>query len=165
MKCIICNNNSNYYFSKNYLNTLYKSFVEEIGDIDYYKCENCGFTISKTHMDLENSKWNEINFLFHEHWDKNKGNYIVNAPPYIEQALMINILFKNDLIDVNNIVDYAAGYGTLSKVLNKYFDLKLSIYDEYINTNDERYISKEDLGKYNTVINSAMFEHILIVKI
>jgi hypothetical protein len=85
-----------------------------------------------------------------------------NQPPYLEQAAMIKILIEHGLINGTNMLDYAAGHGTLSRVLEKYFQLHLPIFDEYVTDGDvKRYILKENLGLYNTVINSAMFEHVL----
>jgi hypothetical protein len=50
----------------------------------------------------------------------------------------------------------------LSHILAKYYGIKLPIYDLYVqNDQSGRYIRSEELGRYQTVINSAMFEHIL----
>ena len=42
MKCIICNGNISYYFSKNYNDSPFDIFMKSIGPVDYYKCEECG---------------------------------------------------------------------------------------------------------------------------
>lgn len=49
MKCLICNSVSNYYFSKTYSESPIDEFMKKIGQVDYYKCECCGFVLSKTH--------------------------------------------------------------------------------------------------------------------
>ena len=65
-------------------------------------------------------------------------------------------------LNTDDMIDYAAGYGTLSNILKKYFNIELRIFDPYIHNGDKsRYIDEKQLKTYKTVINSAMFEHIL----
>ena len=162
MNCIICNSKSQYYFSKQYSEPPFDDFMRDIGKVDYYKCQGCGFVLSKTHSDLDEARWSELNIHFHKFHEKSGSYREINQPPYAEQALMISILGKNGIIDTESMIDYAAGYGRLSTLLSKYFKLSLPLYDPYVQTNDsERYVSKKDLKVYKTVINSAMFEHVL----
>ena len=162
MKCIICNAQAEYYFSKTYTEHPYDELMREIGDVKYYKCTHCGFTISKTHAELSAEKWAVLNEQFHHDIENSKLGSKGNQPPYIEQAMMLLLLGKNNIVDISNMLDYAAGYGTLSKILSKYFQLHLPIYDPFIKNGDPaRYIRKQSLKPCKTVINSAMFEHIL----
>lgn len=162
MKCIICNSDSHYYFSKQYTEPPFDEFMRDIGKVDYYKCQRCGFVLSKTHSELDESRWSELNISFHKYHEKSEHYRSINQPPYAEQALMISILGKNGIIDTDSMIDYAAGYGRLSLLLSKYFGLSLSLYDPYVQTNDSsRYVNRKDLKTYKTVINSAMFEHVL----
>lgn len=161
MDCLICNSKSEYYFSKTYKEEPFKSMMNEIGSVDYYQCSNCGFTLSKTHRDLDSDKWEKLNYDFHHFLENKDGDVSINQPPYIQQALMIKVLVDNEIINFDNSLDYAGGYGTLSNILHKYFDLNLSVYDPYVESNDrDIYISKNDLSKYDTVLNSALFEHL-----
>ena len=76
--------------------------------------------------------------------------------------MMLSFLGKNGIIDTEDMIDYAAGFGTLSIILAKYHNIKLPLFDPYIQSNDSsRYIDKSKLSTYKTVINSAMFEHVL----
>ena len=162
MRCIICQSKVNYFFSKSYEKPPFKEMMEDIGQVDYYKCENCGFTISKTHQELDNIKFGKLNHDFH-HFIENHATSN-NQPPYLEQSVMINILLKNKILDAG-MLDFAGGYGTLSKSLKKYFDISLPVYDPYIQNNDFiNYVEKKDLGVYKTIITSALFEHILTRK-
>jgi hypothetical protein len=162
LKCLICNSDCIYYFSKEYLEPPYSKFMLEIGAVDYYKCKKCGFVLSKTHSELDHKIWINLNKSAHDYNENPKNKKMGNPPPYIEQAVMILILDKNKIIDTKNMLDYAAGHGTLSKILSKYCDIKLPVYDKYVRGGDfHRYIRKDQLDKYDTVINSAMFEHIL----
>lgn len=162
MKCIICDSDSNYYFSKTYSEKLLDEFVREIGKVDYYRCKRCGFVLSKTHSELDESKWNNLNRLYHDYLENPDNENKSNQPPYAEQAMMLSFLGRNGIVSIDSIVDYAAGYGTLSNILAKYHHLELPIFDPYIKADNLcRYVDKSELKTYKTVINSAMFEHIL----
>jgi len=160
MKCVVCNSKMGYYFSKTYDKEPFKTMMNDIGEVEYYKCPNCSLTMSKTHKYLDHSKWEKLNYDFHHYLENNKTD--INQPPYLEQALLISILSKNGIIDSNKMLDYAGGYGSLSKLLKKYFGIELPVYDPYVQNDDfVEYISQKDLTSYSTVINSALFEHIV----
>lgn len=136
--------------------------MREIGPVDYYKCENCGFVLSKTHLQLDENKWNNLNSEFHHYIENSDNEKGINQPPYAEQAMMLSFLGRNGIVRTDSMLDYAAGYGTLSKILSKYHDIELPIFDPYVHAdNSGRYIDKTELKTYKTVINSAMFEHVL----
>lgn len=160
MKCMICNNKMSYFFSKNYIDSDFSLMMSDIEIVDYYKCDGYGFVISKTHLEISNERWMKLNYDFHHFLENYKTS--INQPPYLQQATMIKVLDRNGIIDASCILDYAGGYGTLSKILKKYFDINLPVYDPYIqNENEIEYIDKHMLCKYNTVLNSALFEHLL----
>lgn len=160
MKCIICGATSSYFFSKQYQEPPYDGFMRDIGPVEYYKCTHCGFVLSKTHGELSQEAWAKLNEQFHHHLEKESGE--INQPPYAEQAMMLSLLGNNGIINIENMIDYAAGYGTLSKILQKYHSIHLPIFDPYVQAdNSGRYIDKTELKTYKTVINSAMFEHVL----
>lgn len=160
--CIICASNTHYYFSKTYAAYPGAPFENEL-TVDYWRCEHCGFVISRTHQEMGCALWGDVNTSWH-HWMENHGAAgTTNQPPYADQALALAILEKNQLFSLDDALDYAAGYGTLSKFLSKYFAKSLKIYDRYVH--DEKaglaYVSDKDIGRYQVVINSAMFEHVL----
>ena len=159
MKCLICNAQMEYFFSKSYDRTPYQDLMKDVGDIEYFKCTYCGMVLSKTHADLSHDKWLEINNRFHHFHENEVSN--INQPPYIHQATMLKVLSENKIIDLNSCIDYAGGYATLSKILKKYFNLCLPVYDPYVRSGDfSSYVDKESLSVYKTVINSALFEHL-----
>ena len=53
MKCIICDNKMNYFFTKDFND-------EKLNSVDYYKCQNCGFCATKTLYDMDEEEWGEI---------------------------------------------------------------------------------------------------------
>jgi 2-polyprenyl-3-methyl-5-hydroxy-6-metoxy-1,4-benzoquinol methylase len=153
-ECFICKQPSQFYFRKQF---------NEFGlDIAYYyKCPNCGFVYSKTHSEMDVHKWEELNIVFHETIEAPGYISKTNQPPYIQQAVMLNTLLKNNIITLDNCLDWGSGYGTLSKVLSKYFGIVINNYDEYMKPH-QNYLSRNKIAevKFKTVINSAVFEHV-----
>ena len=161
MTCIICNTETAHYFSKEYAEPPFDAFMREIGPVDYHRCPRCGFVQSKTHRELAADQWVRLNHQFHHYLEGPGGENKCNQPPYLEQAAMISLFADAGLISTASMVDYGAGYGTLSRILSKLFLIELPVFDPYIQVEDLRYIGEGDLGRYKTVINSAMFEHVL----
>lgn len=151
MKCIICNKEMLFYFSKEFNEFALKR-------VDYYKCINCGFVSSKTHYDMNLREWEELNYNFHNAYNKTESG--PNRPPYYEQAGMFNLLIKNNLIACKNLLDWGAGEGELSLIMKKYFGISLLNYDKYINKDckSDKLITENE--KFNLVITGAVFEHL-----
>ncbi|MDC3080298.1 hypothetical protein OA381_03115 [Rhodospirillaceae bacterium] len=90
-----------YYFSKPYVANKY---LEEI-DVDYHRCENCGFTFSVTHQELSEKEWENLNARAH-YGDENDiksrniaiNSIIANKPPDGSMAFTSNLLAKNSII-------------------------------------------------------------------
>lgn len=159
MKCFICYSNTEYYFTKIYDKEPEKSIMEAMGKADFYKCINCGFTFSKTYQELTEEQFTSLNYKAHSYHENIEN--IGNQPPYLEQATMFAVLAKNKIIDASTLIDFAGGYGAMSRTLQKYFSIDLPVYEPYIQTDGFlNYISTQDLSSYKTVINSAMFEHV-----
>ena len=62
------------------------------------------------------------------------------------------------------ILDYAGGIGTLARILKKFYNINIDVYEEYMsefkNDGKVNYTKRSQLKKYDVVFNSAMFEHI-----
>ena len=158
-KCIICNEDTEYYFTKQYS----YPFNEFLKKADFHKCKHCGFTFSNTVFNMSTKTWTKLNIDFHSYIENLSNDKIINQPPYLEQALMIKILSDNKIIESKDMLDYAGGLGTLSKILNKYFNINLPIFDPYMNDDIDSvasYVSEDKLTHSKVVINSAMLEHI-----
>ena len=160
MNCIICNHDTSFFFTKNYEGKL-KALIT---GSDYYKCKNCGFTFSPTIYSLKKETFAKLNIDFHKDLEEILIEKNINQPPYLEQATMLNVLEKNKLIEIKNALDFAGGYGTLNKILMKYNNcFSFSIYDPYmqdLNNGYNLYITKDNLKQYDTVLASAIFEHV-----
>lgn len=163
MACMICSGNTEYYFTKTYSSPPpVKEFMEPIGPVDYHRCTLCGFTYSKTHQELTPAQWTVLNERFHNYNETDPHvRDEMNQPPYAEQAFMVGYLLANGVIDGSSMLDYAAGYGTLSTLLADLFQVTLPIYDPYVKSGDvSRYVA-QPRRDHSTVINSAYFEHVL----
>ncbi len=170
--CLICDAETAYYFSKTYPADALGNFFKEEWKVDYWKCGHCGFTTSKTHQELSPEVWGKLNSAFHHsHEQRSEAEYSstliplphFHQPPYYQQALALKILSRKGIIDLDSALDYAAGYGTLSKFLAKYLDTNIKIFDRYVTGDggNAQYVPEDQLGTYKVVINSAMFEHVL----
>jgi hypothetical protein len=117
----------------------------------YRRCPHCGFVVNQYVVEMEQREWERLNATFHRQLER--GGSIINQPPYAEQAMMIKFLGANGVINTLNMIDYAAGFGTLSRIMHKYYWMELQAYDLYLNS--EVLPTCRDL-----VVNSAMFEHV-----
>ena len=160
-KCFICDNETQFYFTKQYNNF-------SLTSVDYFLCPNCGFVFSKTHAEMDAKQWEKVNLVFHEDLENfdsgttGDQTYLqLNHPPYLQQAVMLNTLLKNGIIDLASCLDWGSGYGRLSNVLNKYFDIHISNFDKYMEP-QQNFLSSSEIAskKFKTVINSAVFEHV-----
>ena len=160
--CLICNSKTHYYFSKYYPTFLGSPFTDTL-KVDYYKCEKCGFVISQTHREMNQTQWEQLNTSWHHHFEQNPETNPTNQPPYADQALALVLLSNHNVMKIEDALDYAAGYGAMAKVLKKYFGKNIFIYDKYVQDshNHLSYVEEQNLKKYKLVINSAMFEHVL----
>ncbi|EUL60825.1 hypothetical protein P842_02005 [Enterobacter roggenkampii UCI 39] len=161
--CLICNSEMKFYFEKpKYHAPSAEKFTQKMMPVQYYQCPECGFFSSKTHQELSLEEWEKFNTDFH-HYNENGGRETLgfNQPPYAEQALMIELLARNNIIDDSRILDYAAGYGTLSHLIQKYFKRNTFCYDKYVQNPDFTYIDDPDEKSWSLVVNSAMFEHVI----
>lgn len=161
--CIICGGSMKAYIKKeSYRARLEGINTKNLLPVNYSRCEQCGFLLSDTHTAMSKEAWVQLNDEFHHANENNHRSTLgFNQPPYIEQAIMLELLARNMIIDDSGILDYAAGYGTLSHLSKKYFQRTINNYDKYITSQQQNYIADPMPGSWSLVINSAMFEHVL----
>jgi len=159
MKCLICKGDYAPLMTKDFSKSHYGFLMRDTPLVHYIKCAVCGFTLSETHAAMDAARWSELNVEFHDYIES--GRSPINQPPYIDQAVMLRILSAHGVITFDSVVDYAGGHGTLSRILRKYFDMRLPVFEPYMQASDGvDYIAERDLQTYDVVINSALFEHL-----
>lgn len=161
--CEICGGKVRLYFKKNYQLSPYSRLMQEWGDIEYFRCECCGFVLSFSHKEASCFAWEKLNHDYHHFIENCDGSVkIPNQPPYAMQAMFLQLLSVNKIINLDNSLDYAGGYGRLSHLLSKYYRVRLPVYDPFVTSDDEDIFYLDDIQgkKFDTVFNSAMFEHI-----
>lgn len=158
LKCIICNGQTSFFLSKQYAEPYNKLLKES----RFCKCKNCGFTFSETIFNMSDPEWIKLNNEFHTLLEDSSTEKNINQPPYLQQALMLKLLNENKILNGENMLDYAGGFGTLSKILLKYFNMEIPIYDPYMkDTNANlKYIEEDKLTPVSVLVNSALFEHV-----
>lgn len=142
----------------------HKSFSDpRLGNVEYWQCAHCGFVLSKTHADLSDREWANINETFHKayhgtescpedaHWVQRLGI----------QAAVIADLKGIGLIPVNQPwLDYGCGDGKLSDILRNKYGLKMLKFDH--EKGNSQYLSEHELlrSSYGFVITTSVLEHL-----
>lgn len=157
MKCMICNNQMEYYFTKKFDFSVLKT-------VEYVKCVFCGFVMSKTHYELSSDDWNTLNKDYHSSYQGNDSNK--DDPRWIErletQAAIIADAEKLGIISRKlPWVDFGCGDGKLSSILKQNYNLDLGNFDRYMNNNE--FLTDEYLtnNTFDFVITTSVFEHLL----
>lgn len=151
---MICQSGMQYFFSK-----IFDQF--DLGEVDYWKCSSCGFVASKTHLEMSDSRWAQLNNDFHLQTHYAEDNPYNRNQRYFNQALMLSLMRKQGLIPPSDWLDWGCGVGAVSRLLRDYFDLRLATYDKYF-TPDVNAIEASTIQTrhYELVLNTAVFEHV-----
>ncbi len=115
MHCLVCSSPMNLFFLKEF-----KSYG--LDQVQYWRCESCGFTISKTHADLSAEEWQELNVQYHSTY-QGKGHN-PDDHRWIERLHtlpdILAVLSRIGLLDkTGRWVDFVTGDGRLSTILKQ----------------------------------------------
>jgi len=129
--------------------------------VDYWKCRECGFVASKTHFDMKDSDWQELNVRFHEDNNDRQDNPYNRNQRYFYQASMFYLTSRYGILPTGEYLDWGSGPGDLSDRLNTLFDIKMNNFDKYIEPVLHS-LTESDLVKrgYALVANTGVFEHV-----
>lgn len=141
--------------------SFYKEFnCLDLEKIDYYTCTNCGFTLSKQHLEMSKEQWAELNSKYHSYHKTNKTTDDINwIPRLTSQSKMLTELYN--IIPHNKPwIDYGCGDGKLSVMLNKN-NIKINCFDIVPCSKDIEYLKSEDLKDkgFDLVVTTSVFEH------
>lgn len=154
LNCIICNHKMKFYFSK-------KFDIYNLNTVDYWKCKECGFVASKTHFEMKDSEWEELNVSFHIDNNNRVDNPYNRNQRYFNQALMLYLMSRNGLLPSGEWLDWGSGLGNLSDKLSSLFDIKMFNFDKFIEPALHP-LTQLDIRKcgYAVVVNTCVFEHV-----
>lgn len=159
MDCMICKSSMSYYFTKNFGGEF------NLYDVEYWKCDGCGFVISKTHKDMPTSVWEKLNEAVHSTY---QGTDIAVYDPKWLTRLSAQAKILSKLVEMKVLphqlpwVDYACGDGKLADLLSK-SGLPTLKFDRYMHTGNGEYLTDNQLisRRYDNVINTSVLEHLL----
>jgi SAM-dependent methyltransferase len=156
-KCLICNNESEYYFTKNFSN------FPTFNQLDYWKCKNCGFVYAKNYYELSTKDFEKANEHYHSlHQGSSFCEDDVRWLERLEnQSSVIKDLFDNKVIPNGNWVDYGCGDGKLSDSLKTKFSLNLKKFDRYM-IHSKEHMPLENLKKhsFDFALSTSVLEHL-----
>lgn len=154
MHCMICRSEMRYFFSKTF-DTL------GLGQVDYWRCTACGFAASKTHLEMSDERWSQLNHDFHAQTHYTEDNPYNRNQRYFNQALMLSLLRRQDAVHAGEWLDWGCGVGAVARLLRDHFGVHLSTYDKYF-TPEVNAIETDALKVrgYDLVLNTAVFEHV-----
>jgi hypothetical protein len=158
MKCEICGGAVSRYFSK--------TFNEfNLDEVDYWRCGDCGFVLSRTHAQMSPAAWSELNRLCHEQYQGTDSNAL--DPRWktriAAQARALSDLAGGELLNpAGRWLDFGCGDGVLAHTAAADHGLTLLKYDEYMAT-DAGYLPTDSLtpGGFDFVISTSVFEHMI----
>ena len=137
--------------------------VPWLTNVNYWRCQNCGFTISKTHTEMSPSEWESLNYEYHRSYQGQEFN--PDDPRWITrlltQANVLNDAAQIGFLDTNGRwLDYACGDGSLSELLNTHHNLMLLNYDLYMPRRKD-FLEDSDVtpASFDFVITTSVFEH------
>lgn len=157
--CMVCGGISREYFRK-----YFDSYG--LGEIKYYKCDNCGFVYAKDFREMSSKRWRDLNRIYHEVEFRNE--FIFNDPKWRDrihnQIDTIELLYHSvGVLRHGRLwLDYACGNGYLADQLTRK-GMKTAKYDRYFSDLGEDYLSNSSLipGSFDMVIATSVFEHVI----
>lgn len=153
MQCMVCSRSMVYFFSKRFDS-------DSLGNVEYYRCPECGFAASKTHLEMSEVEWVRLNTGWHDANNLRTDNPWNRSQRHFNQALMISLLHRHGIIGNDKWLDYASGQGGLSHQLHAHFGLVLHNFDKFVQPTSFPVLASDLVQHgYALVTNTAMFEH------
>jgi hypothetical protein len=157
LKCLICGAPMSFFFAGQFP-------ALGLDRVEYWRCDNCGFVISKTHVEMDPATWERVNYAWHASYQGKKEDD--RDPNWINrinnQALVLHDLWQMQLLnDKGRWLDYACGDAKLSRTLGTRYHLPLLNYERYM-PHREDFLDVRDLvpGGFDLVITTGVFEHL-----
>jgi hypothetical protein len=158
MRCEICDGPMAFDFSKTF-----DQFG--LGRVDYWRCRDCGFVLSRTHADMPDAVWRAMNAQIHASYqggDENPLDKRWKERLAAQAEALVGFAAAGLIPPAGRWVDYGCGDGSLSKALAERSPLRLGKYDQYMAAGDD-YLTEAEMtpGGFDFVITTSVFEHLL----
>jgi len=156
MNCLICNFETEYYFSKHFAKY-------NLENVDYWKCKNCGLVFSKTHKEMKEYEWGVLNISYHKEYlgsSRNEDDLNWLNRLRLQTNIILDLVELGILDSALKWLDYGCGDGKLSEMLSHY-NINLQKYDKHMPI-DSTYINDEEIipFSFDLVLTTSVFEHI-----
>jgi len=155
--CLVCGSPVSFFFSKRFQ-------LRGLDNAEYWRCANCGFVASRTHLEMAPADWDALNREWHEAYQGTGSD--PNDPQWRarleSQARAIDDLERIGLLDRSGRwLDYGCGDGKLSNLLETRHGLSLACHERYTRTR-EGYLEESELvaGGFEFVVTTSVFEHL-----
>ena len=156
MNCFMCASSMSFFMTKDFR-------AHGLDTVEYWRCNDCGFVVSKTLIEMAPAEWERVNHEWHASYqgrgfdprDPNWNTRLQN------QARMLHDIQERGLLNRNGRwLDYACGDAKLSSLLRTHYNLNLLNYERYM-PKREGYIEDRELvpGSFDFVITTSVFEH------
>lgn len=154
--CIVCGGSTAPFMQKHF-----EQF--NLGQIDYDRCGTCGFVFSRTHYEMTDGQWEQLN----NQWVSQYQGTDVNPedPRWLErfeaQSAIVGDWAKLGLLPKGRWLDYGAGDGKLVNALAKDHGLTVEKYEHSSNP-AQGYLRADELTPkaFSVVMHTAVMEHL-----
>jgi hypothetical protein len=135
--------------------------------VQYWRCAFCGLTVSKTHLEMQTGRWEEMNRVFHSSY---QGKDEAREDPRWLSRLRAqcenfkHLATEGVLPRHTPWIDYGCGDGKLADMLSR-CGLRTLKYDKYMDVLASDYVGESALDRrYAVVVNTSVFEHVRSVE-
>lgn len=154
--CIICHGATHPFMKKHFTQF-------NLGDIAYDRCDACGFVLSRTHYDMSERDWEQLNNQWVSAYQGTDEN--PEDPRWLErfeaQSRIIGDVAARGLLPPGRWLDYGAGDGKLATKLHDEHGIHIEKYEHSSNP-AKGYLRPEELEPkaFSVVIHTAVMEHL-----
>ena len=157
MSCFVCKGPLSFYFVKDF------SGECDLNEVEYWRCQDCGMAISKTHFEMSEQDWQKLNTRYHLQYQG--SDFFADDPRWLSrltaQSETISALAHLGVLPRDlPWIDYECGDGKLANML-KSEGIEVLKFERYMPQHGSGYVGEEALNeKFSMVINTSVFEHV-----
>lgn len=154
--CLVCRGTLAPYLTKDF------GGAWDLGNVEYWRCSECGMVVSMTHREMRPARWLELNRRYHTSFFEDSAGDDPRRLVRLEcQAATIAQLAEAGVLPrTRPWVDHGCGDGRLVEMLGER-GLPVLKYDRFMPAQG-RCLNDAELAatKYDLVISTSVFEHL-----